>query len=212
MSLSPNNDVVSLSSVTNSLASDGTIRDTRSIGRTEHLVFKGRTYVKTSHRASWRDAGWARILIRADGDRPVFDGAFSIDGDNHHVQTGHNYQRLRNRDDAEIPKPNEAHMIVWRDSDMAGSQSYNEVKRGQIDGSTCGTDNLQLNNEDIHHVYRDLQARNANLLGRQRGGQIDLLDNIGSTDGCPTASRVALLGIATDCTYRCMSSSFSGGR
>ena len=77
--------------------------------------------------------GWARITIHDQGDAragrsPVFEGAFSVRGINHHVITRDNY--LRNRD-ALDPHPFTPHpspedinfdldtsLVIWRDSDM----------------------------------------------------------------------------------------------
>ena len=44
---------------------------------------------------------------------------------------------------------------------------------------------------------------NVFIYGRQLSGpdNDDLISNIGSTNGCPTTRRVAVLGIATDCEY-----------
>lgn len=75
--------------------------------------------------------GWARITVHDQGDAragrsPVFEGAFSVRGINHHVITRDSY--LRNRD-ALDPHPltphlspedinSDTHLVIWRDSDM----------------------------------------------------------------------------------------------
>lgn len=64
-------------------------------------------------------------------------------------------------------------------------------------------------------VYHDLPRSKDQLLRQMNGEEgisiirrqgygfdnDDLIDSIGSTSGCPTTRRVAVLGIATDCTY-----------
>lgn len=88
--------------------------------------------------------------------------------------------------------------------------------------ATCHSDRLDFNAEEDHPVYQAMMAREEiaqqsrwqamsprALFGRQNmdsptagsGAGANLAGSIGSTRGCPTTRKVALVGIATDCTY-----------
>ena len=77
--------------------------------------------------------GWARITVHDQGDAragrsPVFEGAFSARGINHHVITRDNYLRNRDALDPHLftphPSPEDINfdldtsLVIWRDSDM----------------------------------------------------------------------------------------------
>lgn len=100
-------------------------------------------------------------------------------------------------------------MIVYRGSDMLLSPE----KRDNTTSPSCGADSLAFNSDGESPFF---QARSAGTVGsyyspkkRQSGtiGTGNLRATIGNTNGCPTEERVALLGIATDCTY---TASFNG--
>lgn len=63
----------------------------------------------------------------------MFEGAFSIYGDTHHVKLTENYQRTKRSDDAELKSTNDIHMIMYRDS--------NTVEKNE-EGGGCGFDRL----------------------------------------------------------------------
>ncbi|KAH9177006.1 Metallo-peptidase family M12-domain-containing protein [Lactarius sanguifluus] len=72
--------------------------------------------------------GWARITVHDQGDAhagrpPVFEGAFSVRGINHHVLTRDSY--LRNRDaldphplTRDLDSDPDGGLVIWRDSDV----------------------------------------------------------------------------------------------
>jgi hypothetical protein len=75
--------------------------------------------------------GWARITVHDQGDAsagrpPVFEGAFSVRGINHHVITRDSYLRNRDALDPHLLTPrspedtnsDDSHLVIWRDSDM----------------------------------------------------------------------------------------------
>ena len=214
LALNPNHDLIHDDFAITYLAADGTVREVEKVARTEHRVYRGDAFIERPGHEGWSKAGWARIMVHRDGERPIFDGAFRIDGDNHHIQTGDQYQKLRGVEDPVINSPQDPEelMVVWRDSDVVDfSDDHNELKRRNIvDESLCNADTLDFNNR-----FRD-EAQSPNFLravefrslfGRQSiddgGGAagMNLVNSIGSVDGCPTTRKVALVGIATDCTY-----------
>lgn len=194
---------------------DGNVRSIEKIERTEHKVYKGDAFVQRHGEEGWSKAGWARISIHRDGKHPVFDGSFRIDGDNHHISSAAHYQHLRHSEDPVLPPQNnnEETMVVWRDSDVQTFASeHGELKRDLSQQSICNSDTLDFNakqNADLRRSNPFQAIDSRSLFGRQtidgggsgNGAGTNLVDSIGSLSGCPTTRKVALVGIATDCTY-----------
>jgi len=128
-------------------------------------------------------------------------GSFSIQDDVHHIQLRSAYSKVRRRSDVAAIERSEESMIVYRGSDMV----YGPTKRDSTTSPSCGADKLDFNS----HAFPGLQSRSFTLGSfyspkkRQSGniGTGNLRGTIGNNAGCPTEQRVALLGIATDCTY-----------
>lgn len=154
-------------------------------------------------------------MVLKDGDEPVFDGAFRIDGDNHHIETASKYRIVKHQDDPTVHLDDEENpdstMVVWRDSDVALDDSPSELKRRSSGSAICDSDALTFNSQydPVARDFNPLQSMATHeLFGRQSidgGGGGDpagnLIASIGSVDGCPTTKKVALVGLATDCTY-----------
>jgi Metallo-peptidase family M12/Disintegrin len=222
--LSPNHDVIADGATIQYLEPDGTLRSEEPIDRAEYRVFKGQAWLQHYTGAEWTNVGWARILVQQDGENPLFEGAFRVDGDHHHVQTRLHYMQTRHALDPELETKAEEYMVVWRDSDI--SQDFfedsegifhAELKRGLGDERSCSADGLSFNTALEHPIYTGLKPRNdgffgslstRSLFGRQIDGQtngnsagVNLSSTIGVTTGCPSTRKVALVGVATDCTY-----------
>lgn len=221
LSLEPNHDVVADGAVVTYLDTDGSIQRTEPIERLDHRVFKGTAFVQYPGDIEWTNAGWARIHVLQDGPDPIFEGAFALNGDHHHVQTSGNYQQTRLRNDPRITSKSNEFMVVWRDSDIISDESahqgMDELKRS-VQQDTCASQELLFNRDENHPIYRgiDIDEKRSlwssmssrSLFGRQIDGTtggnsagVNLTANIGSTAGCPTSRKVALIGVATDCTY-----------
>ncbi|KAI0013213.1 zinc metalloprotease mde10 [Xylariaceae sp. FL0662B] len=225
ITLEPNHDVLPDAASVQYLHPDGSIRHEEIIERTEHKVFKGHAFIQHRAHLEWINSGWARITVHRDGPKPLFEGTFSVNGNHHHIQTSSKYRQTQHQDDPTIQVDGEEYMVVWRDSDvMPDPYDVSELKRG-LDESTCSSDMLNFNNEDDHPVHRGLDLRDLSavdttgLFGRQidgttggNGAGVNLAQSIGSTRGCPTTRRVALVGVATDCTYTAQFSSESDVR
>lgn len=213
LALNPNDDIIHDDFAITYLAEDGTVREVEKVARTEHRVYRGDAFIERPGHEGWSKAGWARITVHRDGERPIFDGAFRIDGDNHHIQTGDQYGKLRGVEDPVIESSQDAEelMVVWRDSDVVDfSDDPAELKRRGIAGSLCNADTLDFNSRfrqglQSPNLLRAIEFRS--LFGRQSiddgggGGGMNFINSIGSVDGCPSTRKVALVGIATDCTY-----------
>lgn len=221
LSLEPNHDVVADGATITYLHNDGSIQRTEPIDRLDHRVFKGTAFMQYPGDIEWINAGWARIHVLRDGSHPVFEGAFALKGDHHHVQTSENYRHTRLAQDPDIKDPSDDFMVVWRDSDIAAEnyahQDMDELKRS-VQRDTCASGELIFNRDENHPVYRGIDGAEKRsiwssmtskaLFGRQIDGTtggnsagVNLTAAIGSTAGCPTSRKVALIGVATDCSY-----------
>lgn len=163
----------------------------------------------------WSHAGWARITFRQDGKKPVFEGAFRVDGVSHHIQTGTHYLKLRHQDDPMISLRDDGDevMVVYRDSDIRPTSSLGDELKRDLAPPACGSDSLGFNTRYDVEMRRSLQDRSfgtvhaRSLFNRQIDNSGDdeaganYIPSIGSTQGCPTTRKVALVGIATDCNY-----------
>lgn len=216
LTLEPNHDVLAGDTRVKYLAPDGTVHREEIIERADHRVYKGSAFVQHLGHREWINSGWARISVYRDGDAPIFEGAFRLRGDTHHVQTSTNYRKTQHHEDPTINVAEDEYMVVWRDSDVLRDppvgEGHEELKRG-LEASTCSSDSLDFNNEPNHPVLTRADLRDTSaavdarhLFGRQdtmggNGASVNLASTIGSTAGCPSTRKVALIGIATDCTY-----------
>ena len=187
--------------------------------RHDHRVFRGTSWLEARD-GNWTNTGWSRITVYQDGHRPLLEGAFSILGDNHHIQLRSNYILTKDPLD---PLPNQTEderMVLWRDSEIGQGLAHIDLKRRES-ARTCSADSLNFNLDPAHPIYMGLKRRSAagwgstsfgSLFGKRQidgtgipgsgnSGATNLRNNIGKTTGCPTTRKVALIGVATDCSY-----------
>lgn len=216
--LEPNHDILSEDATVRILGADGTVRRVEAIDRSEHKVYKGSAFVQTEGQTEWTNTGWARVNVYQDGSKPIFEGAFRVAGDQHHIQMSANYRSTAIPGDPSAEHTADEYMIVWRDSDIIPEANlHGDLKRSVGNAASCSSDELLYNRDETNLVYRswetkqetsDWSATPRSLFGRQMdstaggtGAGVNLAGSIGSTAGCPTTRKVALVGIATDCTY-----------
>lgn len=221
--LEPNHDVLADGATISYLGHDGSVERTETINRFEHRVFKGTAFLQYPGDVEWTNVGWARIHVHRDGPRPLFEGAFVINGDHHHVQTSENFRQTRLAKDPQIERRPEEYMIFWRDSDIIGNEQLypgvDELKRSLGEKQSCAAGELLFNRDENHPIYRGTEieekrsirsdyapsawSRRQLVDGTTSGNSagVNLVEAIGSTAGCPTSRKVALIGVATDCTY-----------
>lgn len=217
LSLEPSHDIFVEGAVVHHLDADGRIVSKEPLNRLDHKVFKGVAWVKRGNR--WDNVGWARVDVQRDGPEPLFEGTFTVNHDHHHVKRAANFQQTRMDEDPEVELRPEDYLVIFRDSDMGIHDEHTELKKRST-GLACGSDELGFNQQEDHPVYASMRARSesdkffsmpfSSLMGKRQldnspgggnGAGVNLVSSIGSTDGCPTTRRVALVGVAADCTY-----------
>jgi Metallo-peptidase family M12/Disintegrin len=219
LSLEPNHDILGDDSYVEYLDKDGNVKHLERINRQEHKVFLGKSWVLGDD-GHWENVGWSRIMVRRDGIRPLFEGAFSIRGDDHHVQLASSYMSTKHELDPVLEEADDEYMTCFRDSDIERGP-HTELRR-RDDGRSCNADKLPFNSDPNHPVFQTpvlkreegfwgsmplnsllgkRQIDSSNPLGGGNSAGTNLRETIGSTNGCPTTRKVALVGVATDCTY-----------
>ncbi|CAK7238887.1 MAG: hypothetical protein STHCBS139747_000308 [Sporothrix thermara] len=183
--LAPNHDILADDAAIHHINADGSVGVVQRINRLDHRVFVGHAFVQTGHSlvegnindGHWINAGWASIYVHADGDRPIFEGAFHLAGDHHHIQTSRNFVSTRIPGDPVITQDPTAdeYMVVWRDSDvlpdaaMVDAELRRRLRQRGLDaepagnGSVvdsmhllspgCSSDGLFFNQDDLHPIY-----------------------------------------------------------
>ena len=223
LTLKPNHAIIAQGAVVTYLDEEGKVERTVPINRHDHWVFKGQSWVRDND-GSWMSAGWARITVKKDGLYPLFEGAFSLGRDHHHIQLRSNYLKTKHDLDPDLIRSGDEYMIVYRDSDIHrdGIDRYNELKRSVGHGHACSSDSLSFNNDPSHPIFAPISRQQvtglwgstsvSSLFGKRQidtngiptggnGAGVNLRNSIGQTDGCPNTRQVALVGVATDCGY-----------
>jgi hypothetical protein len=218
LSLQPNHDILAAEGAyVEYLDKEGKVRHTERIDREAHKVFQGKSWILESE-GEWTNVGWARIVIRRDGIDPLFEGAFTIMGDHHHIQLRSNYMQTKHALDPDLEEDDDEYMAVFRDSDIAHN-THTELKRSGMEPS-CSADRLEFNTNPNHPVFQQAVKRDdgqwgtmplSSLFGKRQidnnnpaggnSGGVNLRSSIGNSQGCPNTRKVALIGVATDCTY-----------
>lgn len=199
------------------LGPDGRLVRTEPIDRQAHKVYKGDSWLQ-GWDGHWSNIGWARIVIRRDGINPLFEGAFTIQSDHHHVQLRSNYMSTKHSLDPDAEYSEDEYMVVFRDSDIGlrPQTSHTELRRSEGSRNVCLAHQKKANDPRQTVLKRNIgfwgAAPISSLFGKRQidtngipsggnSGSVNLKSSIGSTAGCPSTRKVALMGVATDCTY-----------
>ncbi|KAJ6015102.1 hypothetical protein N7540_009693 [Penicillium herquei] len=225
LELEPNHDILADDAYVQYIDADGSLVEGEPIHRHEHKVFRGRALVG-SGKERWTPAGWARVMVRRDGEDPLFEGAFSLDHDKHHIELQSTYLAKQRPIDATIEHRDTEYMVVYRDSDR--THMHPELKKRSLPESTgCEANKLDYNADLTNSIFPfgvggpdgqwgvtslnslfGLSKRQSDVGGISGNtGGVDLKSTIGDTSGCPKTKKVALIGVATDCK---MTDYFSG--
>jgi len=210
--LEPNHDVIGEGATVSYIGTDGAVTHTETIDRTDHRVFKGTAHQKNVAGA-WEEVGWSRITVLRDGIRPLFEGAFSVRHDNHHIKLRSSYTRTKHALDPHLEEEDDEFMVLYRDSDVAPSLLGRSLRQDQ-----CLSHQLDFNSRPDHPVYTGTISKEDGQWGEMSMGRlfgkrqidtqstgnsagVNLTSSIGQSAGCPSTRRVALVGVATDCGY-----------
>ncbi|KAI9820665.1 MAG: hypothetical protein M1827_005034 [Pycnora praestabilis] len=218
LSLEPNHDILSGDATVEYLDAEGKVAHTEVIDRHAHKVFKGYAWLEDGD-GNWSNVGWARIVIRRDGKYPLFEGAFTIMHDHHHIQLRSNYEQTKHELDPYVEDLDDEVMVIFRNSDIS-FDLRTELKRSAGEDLHCPSDRLSFNVQPDHPIYSRMlkrekgfwgsMAANSLLTKRQIDGSgpsggnsagVNLTSTIGQSSGCPSTRKVALVGVATDCGY-----------
>src|SRR2546423_2694559 len=157
LSLEPNHDILAAEGAyVEYLDKDGNVSHTERIEREAHKVFQGKSWIQERD-GEWTNVGWARIVIRRDGIDPLFEGAFTIMGDHHHIQLRSNYMQTKHALDPHLEGDEDEYMAVFRDSDIAHSP-HKELRRSGRE-SSCSADKLEFNTNPNHPVFQQTVKR-----------------------------------------------------
>jgi Metallo-peptidase family M12/Reprolysin family propeptide len=225
LSLEPNHDIIPESATINILGENGEIEHSEPINRLDHLIFKGLVRAQNLD-GSYSVAGGARITVLQDGGEPSFEGAFDIHDDHHHILLTNHYLASRHQDDPDLPQA-DAPMVIFRDSDLLSSghnqHIHTDLRARYVanDHVSCLADKLDFNMDEEHPVYKAMNVQDdeearywsmqvSHLFGKRQldpstgsgnSAGVNLVSTIGQTTGCFTTRKIALVGVATDCTY-----------
>lgn len=157
LTLEPNEDIFGLDTVVHQLDVDGNTISKEPLDRLSYKVFRGSSWVNVE--GDWIYVGWARIFVYQDGPEPLFDGAFALRGDSHHIQLRSHYVSTRHPLEPEVAGDSEF-MIVTRDSDIMSDLQY-QSKRSEIleaRGVHCPADQLAFNTHPDHPIHRQFSG------------------------------------------------------
>jgi hypothetical protein len=140
-------------------------------------------------------------------------------GDHHNIQLRSNYMSTKHVLDPDVEYSDDEYMVIFRDSDIDRSapMSHQELRRSEGAQHSCKSHELKFNSDPTQTVLkRDIgfwgAAPISSLFGKRQidtngipsggnSGSVNLQNSIGSSAGCPTSRKVALIGVVTDCTY-----------
>jgi hypothetical protein len=225
--LEPNNDIIPAGAVVEYLDEAGNVERREPLMKQDYKVYKGNSWLRDDW--GWTYAGWARVVVTTDGPNPLFSGAFTLNHDAHHIQSRTDYLKTRHPLDPLVESGGEEFMVVWRDSDIADRHWAQELRPRDAfaDEIMCPSDTLGFNilpGNPVNKMILDkgwgrwgslglgdllsggrsaLQRRQTSDISGTSGNSagVNLKTTIGNTDGCPKTRQVALMGVATDCTY-----------
>lgn len=220
LTLEPNYDILPEGASVQYLNTAGEVIHTKEVVRQDHKVFKGEAWVQEEDN-SWTHTGWARVVVRRDGIDPLFEGAFTIFHDHHHIKLRSNYLSTKHELDPDLEQSDDEFMVLFRDSDIT-QNAQNELKRSESSQPSCLSHQLSFNSRHRETLLAPKLKRSIGIWGSapigsffgkrdgidgnglQNGGNsggVKYSLTIGDSSGCPSSRKVALIGVATDCSY-----------
>lgn len=176
---------------------NGEVVDERWIGRIKAEETSG----MNSGKGVRGTAGIMVLHTGMNGQEPVVEGSFNMDGVTYHVKTSENYLRLRRPEEALLDT--HGSMVIFRDTDMFDDEPQT---------SSCSHDHHPYNQNMSHPIWQNrhdniftpLDDPFAVVRRSDTGGMnpsSNYIGSIGSTSGCPSSQQVVYMGLALDCNY-----------
>lgn len=142
-------------------------------------------------------------MLRYREGRHVIEGTFTNDGAYHHISLDSNYRKTRQLNNSNSNESGRK-MIVWKE--LVGGEHEAILQRSASEKPSCGAqkpNSQQISSEAGTQYEEKEEMRSLSSFTRRQNPSdwFDPADHVGDTDGCFTTKRVALVGIAADCTY-----------
>jgi len=219
LSLEPNHDILPPGAKISFLDHNGRVTHSEPIDRLLHKVYNGDVWAENVD-GSLSKVGRAAITVHSDGPDPMFEGSFDIHHNYHHILLSSKYVQTRRPEDPELEDDYES-MVIFRDSDIISKWEPRILEPRRLFAADedvgCPSDSLDFNIDPSHPVFAgplDQQSRfwsmpMPSLFKRQidqstgtgNSAGVNLASTIGQSGGCPNTRKVALVGVATDCSY-----------
>lgn len=221
--LSPNTEIFHPSATIRIFDTDGEADFVETLDPRDFRVYKG--YVVNDHLPPQSTAHtWARIIIRHDleyenastgkvvldiqlyacrHDIPIFEGAFLLDNDIYHIKTIANFQLSKRNDDPLPPLPvsnnaasflssTPSPMVIYRDSDIRKRRDPEPDTNDFI----CAMEEMVYNQK-----MTGVRNQNATTFSKRSLSSLHMEKRSNPLQGCPTARKIAYMGVVADCTY-----------
>ncbi|KAE8372161.1 Metallo-peptidase family M12-domain-containing protein [Aspergillus bertholletiae] len=178
------------------LDTQGAVKRSEQFIEEDKNVLRGGVWVEKTDR-HWEKVGWARIFIIQDGDEPLFEGTFTAFSQYYDVRV---VRDTRTNNGKSSP---DCYMVAYhsqgtdlrRDKDDATARSRCAADQAIPYSLNPAAVAVDASEGLLPGTFSTLERRQSTLTTG------DLVDSIGNRAGCPTTRRVALVGIATDCSY-----------
>ncbi|RAH67473.1 uncharacterized protein BO66DRAFT_441194 [Aspergillus aculeatinus CBS 121060] len=184
LQLEPNRAIISKDARLHYLDGSGRLKEVQSFADHQGRVFYGDAWVSSTN-SSWYPAGRARVYLIRDGDSPLFEGTVNLFGRYYDLKAVTAVDGLVNTflTHVEITAPE------------AALNQLQDLSRGTVQHTRASGEFTVLASAGV-------VTHNRFSLRQYMGNFDELLQHIGSTAGCPTSRRIALIGLAADCTFR----------
>lgn len=149
--------------------------NTKQLDSPSYRSAKGSVWVQSAGR-SWRNVGWARIVIVREGPNPLFEGTFTVRSKQYEIKLKHL------QDDASLT------VSPIASSSLTGV-SHADSSQSRLQPHCMATPHSTLNT-----------GLGMGISQLQRRGE-SYVDSIGSTTGCPQTRQVAYIGVVADCSF-----------
>jgi hypothetical protein len=153
--------------------------------------------------------GSARVMVHHADHEPIWEGVFTVNGENFNVMTREHYQRVRKSNDVDVEEMGE--MVIFRDADMyENSPDSPATAAAAAAAHSCSHDELAFNANPSHPIWQNRHAEQfpavnqlfkRDDMGGTYSGSNNFINSIGNPAGCPSSQQIVYMGVALDCNY-----------